>query len=89
MVLGSFNYGDAQNSSAQPFVQMVSTTTDMEVALQEFQTQRAATLAQLPPTVEPSAIAKHSTKNGAQRSRSSNAAMITLAVVFLSSPFLM
>ncbi|EIW55236.1 acid protease, partial [Trametes versicolor FP-101664 SS1] len=44
----SFNYGDAQNSSAQPFVQMVSTTTDMAAALQEFQTQRAATLAQLP-----------------------------------------
>lgn len=90
MVLGSFNYGDEQNSSStQPFVQMVSTTPDMAAALQEFQTQRAAELARLPPTVEPSAIVKRTTKNGARKSSSLDAAMITLAVAWLSLPFLM
>ncbi|KAI0365652.1 acid protease [Pilatotrama ljubarskyi] len=46
----SFNYGDANNG---PFVQMLTTTPDPNKALQEFQTQRAATLANLPPTLDP------------------------------------
>lgn len=50
----SFNYGD-QNTN--PFVQLVTTTPDPNTAMQEFQQQRGATLAKLPPTVDPSAVA--------------------------------
>ncbi|KAI0823316.1 acid protease [Trametes gibbosa] len=50
----SFNYGD---ENIPPFVQMIPTTTDFNQALQEFQTQRAATLAKLPPTADPASIA--------------------------------
>ncbi|KAH9850653.1 acid protease [Lenzites betulinus] len=45
----SFNYGDV---NTPPFVQMVPTTTDPNQALQEFQAQRAASLAKLPPTLD-------------------------------------
>lgn len=38
-------------------MQLVSTTTDANAALQEFQTQRAATLAKLPPAVDPASVA--------------------------------
>ncbi|EIW57421.1 acid protease [Trametes versicolor FP-101664 SS1] len=50
----SFNYGDGVTG---PFMQLVSTTTDANAALQEFQTQRAATLAKLPPAVDPASVA--------------------------------
>lgn len=49
-----FNYGDGVTG---PFMQLVSTTTDANAALQEFQTQRAATLAKLPPAVDPASVA--------------------------------
>ncbi|EIW62831.1 acid protease [Trametes versicolor FP-101664 SS1] len=58
-VYASFNYGD-QNTN--PFVQLVTTTPDPNTAMQEFQQQRGATLAKLPPTVDPSAS---STSSGA------------------------
>lgn len=51
---GRFNYGD-QNTP--PFVQMVTTTPDADTAQQEFQEQRAKTLAGLPPTIDPAAAA--------------------------------
>ncbi|OJT08816.1 hypothetical protein TRAPUB_322 [Trametes pubescens] len=50
-VYASFNYGDQDTA---PFVQLVSTTPDADRAMQEFQQQRAAALATLPPTVDPS-----------------------------------
>ncbi|EIW59870.1 acid protease [Trametes versicolor FP-101664 SS1] len=53
-VYASFNYGD-QNTP--PFVQMVTTTPDADTAQQEFQQQRAKTLAGLPPTIDPAAAA--------------------------------
>ncbi|KAI0349533.1 acid protease [Trametes cingulata] len=55
-VYASFNYGTRNgNNFNAPFVQMVSTTPDLNQANQEFQTQRAAQLAKLPPTIDPSA----------------------------------
>ncbi|CDO70123.1 hypothetical protein BN946_scf184783.g7 [Trametes cinnabarina] len=49
----SFNLA---SSSDAPFVQMISTTPDLSSALAEFQGQRAATLSQLPPALDPSAV---------------------------------
>ncbi|KAI9062580.1 acid protease [Trametes sanguinea] len=56
-VYASFNFGNAQ-TGAGPFVQMVSTTPDASAAQGEFQTQRAAALANMPPPVDPSTLAK-------------------------------
>lgn len=38
-------------------MQLLTTTPDANTAMQEFQQQRGATLAKLPPTVDPSAVA--------------------------------
>ncbi|KAI0645476.1 acid protease [Trametes meyenii] len=46
----SFNYGDAQTG---PFMQLMSTTTDLSAAQNDFVTQRAETLSKLPPTIDP------------------------------------
>ncbi|KAJ2989297.1 hypothetical protein NUW54_g8830 [Trametes sanguinea] len=54
-VYASFNLGDNESG---PFVQMVSTTPDLSAAYQEFQSQRAALLAQLPPTIDPSEVSQ-------------------------------
>ncbi|KAI0642431.1 acid protease [Trametes meyenii] len=48
----SFNYGNNQSDDT-PYVQMVSTTTDLSAAKEEFNEQRNAALAKLPPTIEP------------------------------------
>ncbi|OSD03925.1 acid protease [Trametes coccinea BRFM310] len=48
-VYASFNFGDNESG---PFVQLVSTTPDLLAAYEEFATQRAAVLAQLPPTLD-------------------------------------
>lgn len=82
VTLARFNYG--QSSSSQAFVQMVTTTPDMTAAMQEFKTERAATLSQLPPTAEPSAIVNRSVANGSRKSSSSGASIITLAAMLLS-----
>lgn len=82
MVLTRFNYGEP--SSSQAFVQMVTTTPDMTTAMQEFKTERAATLSQLPPTVEPSAIVNRSVTNGSKKSSLSGASIITIAVPLFS-----
>ncbi|KAL1950661.1 hypothetical protein VTO73DRAFT_5785 [Trametes versicolor] len=54
-VYASFTYGSG-TESAGSFVQMVSTTPDFDTALQEFQTQRAATLAKFPPVLDPASL---------------------------------
>lgn len=51
----SFTYGSGAESAGS-FVQMVSTTPDFDTALQEFQTQRAATLAKFPPVLDPASL---------------------------------
>ncbi|KAI8993831.1 aspartic peptidase domain-containing protein [Trametes punicea] len=62
-VYASFNYGSAE-AGVGPFVQMVSTTPDISAAITQFQSQRAATLAQLPPTIDPADVAKLLESNG-------------------------
>ncbi len=50
-----FTYGIGPQSEGS-FVQTVSTTPDFDTALEEFQTQRAATLAKFPPAVDPASL---------------------------------
>lgn len=57
-----FDYGDYDptnnSSSGNPFVQMLSVTNPATM-WSEFQNERAATLAQLPPTVDPAVIIQY------------------------------
>ena len=57
-----FDYGDYDptnnGSSGNPFVQMLSVT-DPATMWSEFQSERAATLAQLPPAVDPTVIVQY------------------------------
>ncbi|KAH9895010.1 acid protease [Cubamyces lactineus] len=57
-VYASFNYADDFQNGEGSFVQLLSTTPDANAALNEFTTQRAAVLAQLPPEVNPADFAK-------------------------------
>ncbi|KAI0633304.1 acid protease [Trametes polyzona] len=61
-VYASFNYGD---ENTPPFVQMVSTNPDPNAAQQQFAQSRAATLAQLPPQIDPAAAVKQDEKQPA------------------------
>ena len=65
-----FNYGDSNSttsnssdSSSLPFVQLVSTTNSAEM-FDEFQTERFAVLAKLPPTVEPAVVIQYEPGGG-------------------------
>ncbi|KAI0633306.1 acid protease [Trametes polyzona] len=69
-VYTSFNYGNASSRGVgRPFVQMVLTTPNMSVAIQEFKMQRAATLSQLPPIIDPLAAVHSRSSNGSERRR--------------------
>ncbi|RPD63822.1 acid protease [Lentinus tigrinus ALCF2SS1-6] len=57
-VYASFDYGDyypGNNTNGLPFVQMLSTT-NASTMWQEFQEERAAALAELPPAVDPALV---------------------------------
>ncbi|KAI0823317.1 acid protease [Trametes gibbosa] len=87
-VYASFNYGTALFGNSGPFVQMVSTTTNMAEAMDEFKTQRAATLTHLPPVVDPSHAVHGLIDNSSTTIRSlclgnSRVSLVLLSIVFL------
>ncbi|TBU31743.1 aspartic peptidase domain-containing protein [Dichomitus squalens] len=74
-VYASFNYGDwdpMQNTDGTPYVQMLATT-DPATMWDEFQTERAATLAQLPPALDPSLLVQYEQQAAAASSTQSTA----------------
>ncbi|KAI0364779.1 acid protease [Pilatotrama ljubarskyi] len=75
-VYASFNYG---NANTGPFVQMVTTMPDSNTAMQEFQTQRAAALAKLPPTLD--AVSQQSSQASQSSAPSGTAAQTSTAAL--------
>ncbi|PIL34121.1 hypothetical protein GSI_03832 [Ganoderma sinense ZZ0214-1] len=74
-VYASFDYGDYDptnnSSSSNPFVQMLSTT-NAATMFDEFAKERATTLAQLPPTVDPALIIQYESSSTSSSSSTSD-----------------
>lgn len=89
MPLVRFNYGDAQSGNSKPFVQMISTTTDMAAAMAEFKTERAATLSKLPRTADPSAIVNRTVNASFRKSSPLGTHLSAIVVALLSLALLL